>query len=227
VATHIPTVGERTAELDFYMMQSGRSAGRKALVAAAVALTPIAIVLFIYVLASSAPEAEVAQASQNVPTTTQVAPSVDEPVVAASDAEEATEEVAEASTEAPRTAVAALEAETVARPGAAVSRPASSTSQFLGSLGDDSPKSKKSKASKKDKTASSDKPKGKGTIVAMAVGASCQFAVDGAGKGATSSVRVQVAAGRHTVSCQPVGGSRRSKTVTVEPGKAAVAVFKF
>jgi eukaryotic-like serine/threonine-protein kinase len=68
---------------------------------------------------------------------------------------------------------------------------------------------------------------GTGTLVAMAIGASCAFAIDGATKGTRSSVRTEIAAGPHTVSCQPVDGSPRTRTVTVKPGEAAVAVFKF
>jgi serine/threonine-protein kinase len=68
---------------------------------------------------------------------------------------------------------------------------------------------------------------GKGTLVAMAVGASCSFSVDGGGRGSGSSVRTSVSAGTHTVTCSRAGGTSRSRTVVVEPGKASVAVFKF
>jgi len=70
-------------------------------------------------------------------------------------------------------------------------------------------------------------PGEKGTLVAMAIGASCAFTVDGAGLGTRSSVRKKVSAGAHTVSCTKVGGTTRTRTVNVTPGKAAVAVFKF
>ncbi len=103
--------------------------------------------------------------------------------------------------------------------------PTQARSRFL-----DARQSKRSKRSTKADAEVSSAPKAaqeQGTLVAMAIGASCAFTVDGAGLGTRSSVRKKVAPGPHTVSCAKVGGTTRTRTVNVTPGKAAVAVFKF
>jgi serine/threonine-protein kinase len=107
-----------------------------------------------------------------------------------------------------------------------------SGSQFLNTFGAQRSEPSGAQPSKKEvaKSLAKEKatePAGQGTIVAMAIGASCAFSIDGGGRGSSSSVRALVSAGRHSVSCQPVGGSRRTKSVMVEPGQAATAVFKF
>ncbi len=57
------------------------------------------------------------------------------------------------------------------------------------------------------------KPKkgGKGTLVAIAIGGSCAFSVDGAPKGTKSSLRLKVPTGPHTVSCAPAGKATRTQ----------------
>jgi serine/threonine-protein kinase len=246
-ASYPPVVAdaaEQTADFDLYAMQPQRRLGRKAMFGAAIALTPIAVVLFIYALTSSTPSPEVARSGWDIPSAEQVVAQVGDaeetssPAASEADAED--EAVAEESAEPSDDEDPVAEEEPVAsaRAGQTHGSPrrsnSSGSSQFLDSFGSDAKKpskkrTSKGKSSKKSKKAEkSDKgKKGKGTLVAMAVGASCNFAIDGAGRGASSSVRVQVAAGRHNVSCQPVGGSRRSKSVMVKPGEAAVAVFKF
>ncbi len=206
------------------MSKTGTDWTRKALVGSAIAMTPIAIVLFVYLLASS-PDVEVAQAAFVVPTEIDVAAQV-APTVAPAKAPAVETEVAASEAVPEANDDDAEEAEEAAsdKPAAASApraRSARGSSQFLGADGTTSKKRKKDKGKKKRKKGK------KGTIVAMAVGASCTFAVDGSARGSSSSVRVKVAPGTHTVSCQPVGGSTRSKTVKVESGKAAVAVFKF
>jgi serine/threonine-protein kinase len=64
-----------------------------------------------------------------------------------------------------------------------------------------------------------------GTLVAIAIGGSCQFKVDGASQGTTSSLRIQTKVGTHTVSCTTANGTRSQK-VTVKPGKPGMATFK-
>jgi hypothetical protein len=69
---------------------------------------------------------------------------------------------------------------------------------------------------------------GDGTLVALAMGASCSFSIDGRAAGTGSSARATVAAGTHTVTCRPAaGGSSRSRSVEVGPGEVKTALFKF
>ncbi len=219
--------------------QARRGALRRALVAAAVVASPVAVVLVVFVLAQASPSPEVAQAGWDIPSVDAVVEEVEPEAPVAAEA---------ASDEAPTSPPATRKASEVdvvadapatdigAAPGTAQqpSDASPAVTQFLGSTHTNKPapaaKSKKKSGNKRESAkapAADEQATGTGTIVAMAVGASCSFAVDGASRGSTSSIRVQVPAGRHTVSCQPVGGSRRSKSVTVEPGKAATAVFKF
>lgn len=210
---------------DVDMSPPRQSTVRKLLMGGAVALTPVAVVLLVFVLAQGTPVPAVAQAGWDIPSVKAVVSQVEtaEAPAAVEAAEpEAATDIAEAKAPA---------AEVASAPVVGQEQAGTPSSQFLDSLGAPK-KSKRSKKSGSSKSADepakkAEKPAGKGTIVAMAVGASCSFSVDGASRGASSSVRVQVEAGRHTVSCQPVGGSRRSKSVMVEPGKAATAVFKF
>jgi hypothetical protein len=88
-------------------------------------------------------------------------------------------------------------------------------------------RAQKKRAQSKGAEASSSTRGGTGTLVAMAVGASCAFAVDGAPHGSGSSVKASVPAGSHRVTCTPIGGSSRSRSVKVEAGGASVAVFRF
>jgi serine/threonine-protein kinase len=65
-----------------------------------------------------------------------------------------------------------------------------------------------------------------GTLVAIAIGGDCAFAVDGASHGTRSSIRVKVPVGPHTVSCSPKGKSSRSQRVNVKAGKPGMATFR-
>ncbi|MFO0758204.1 MAG: protein kinase [Byssovorax sp.] len=67
---------------------------------------------------------------------------------------------------------------------------------------------------------------GMGTIVAVAVGGSCAFSVNGASKGTASTLKVQVKAGTYSVTCKPATGATKSKSVTVTSGGTAMAMFK-
>lgn len=68
-------------------------------------------------------------------------------------------------------------------------------------------------------------PATKGKLVALAIGGTCSFAVDGAGKGSGSSIQVEVSLGRHTVSCL-YKGSTRMQSVNVTDSRPGIAKFK-
>ncbi|MBI4703956.1 MAG: protein kinase [Deltaproteobacteria bacterium] len=69
--------------------------------------------------------------------------------------------------------------------------------------------------------------KHRGVIVAAVVGDSCQFAVDGRPRGSGSSLRVEVAPGSHRVSCRTPSGESATRSVAVQAGKSAMAMFRF
>ncbi len=65
-----------------------------------------------------------------------------------------------------------------------------------------------------------------GTIVAVAVGGTCAFSVNGASKGTMSTLKLQVKPGSYSVTCKPSTGATKSKSVTVVSGGSAMAMFK-
>jgi serine/threonine-protein kinase len=65
-----------------------------------------------------------------------------------------------------------------------------------------------------------------GTIVAVAVGGTCAFSVNGASKGTLSTLKLQVKPGSYSVTCKPSTGATKSKSVTVTSGGSAMAMFK-
>ena len=65
-----------------------------------------------------------------------------------------------------------------------------------------------------------------GTIVAVAVGGTCAFSVNGASKGTMSTLKLQVKPGSYSVTCKPSTGATKSKSVTVTGGGSAMAMFK-
>ena len=67
---------------------------------------------------------------------------------------------------------------------------------------------------------------GDGVLVAVAVGGSCTFSVNGASKGTQSTLRVPLKPGKYAVSCKPASGSAKSRSVTVKSGETAMAMFK-
>jgi serine/threonine-protein kinase len=67
---------------------------------------------------------------------------------------------------------------------------------------------------------------GKGTLVAVAMGGSCAFSVNGASKGTSSSIRVALSPGRYSVTCKPSSGGAKSKSVVVKNGETAMATFR-
>lgn len=64
-----------------------------------------------------------------------------------------------------------------------------------------------------------------GTLVAIAIGGSCDFTVDGEPKGKRSSLRMKVAVGVHVVSCDAEGRHDR-KSVVVHTDRPGIASFK-
>ncbi len=65
-----------------------------------------------------------------------------------------------------------------------------------------------------------------GTLLAVAVGGSCAFSVNGAGKGTSSSLSLSLKPGTYAVTCRPASGATKSKSVTVKSGEKAMAAFK-
>jgi serine/threonine-protein kinase len=65
-----------------------------------------------------------------------------------------------------------------------------------------------------------------GTLVAVAVGGTCAFSVNGASKGTTSTLKLSLKPGTYSVTCAPSTGSSKSKSVTVTSGGTAMAMFK-
>ncbi|MCA9617699.1 MAG: hypothetical protein KC731_01680, partial [Myxococcales bacterium] len=82
-------------------------------------------------------------------------------------------------------------------------------------------KKRKKKDRKKTAQAESSSSGGMGTIVGMAIGGTCTFAIDGAPRGKGANVQAQVPAGTHTVTCDG-----KAKTVRVKAGKPSAAAFK-
>ena len=66
----------------------------------------------------------------------------------------------------------------------------------------------------------------KGTLMAVALGGTCAFSVNGSSKGTSSSIKVTLAPGSYSVMCKPAGGALKSKTITVKKGETAMATFK-
>ncbi len=67
---------------------------------------------------------------------------------------------------------------------------------------------------------------GNGTLVAVAVGGTCAFSVNGASKGTTSTLKLSLAAGTYSVSCKPSSGATKSRSVAIKSGETAMAMFK-
>ena len=205
-------------------------AGRKLKVAAVLAALPMFLVLVVLGL-SAETTAAVAQASLTLPTYDAIAAEVSDDRDERGYEEQVVEERDDAGHEGSDSDESAD-----AEPRRLADARSTKSKQFLASLGPKKASSRKAqpRSPKASKTAST-KPQAetkkakseRGTLVAMAVGASCTFAIDGASRGSSSSVRATVTPGVHTVSCAPMSGASRSRTVTVRPGKASVAVFKF
>jgi hypothetical protein len=66
----------------------------------------------------------------------------------------------------------------------------------------------------------------RGTLVAIAIGGQCEFAVDGESRGTRSSVRMKVPVGPHIVSCMSERGTARTQRVTVKRERPGIASFK-
>jgi serine/threonine-protein kinase len=67
----------------------------------------------------------------------------------------------------------------------------------------------------------------KGTLVAVAVGGTCAFSVNGAAKGSGASLKLRLDPGTYTVVCKPdAGGARTARSATVTAGATARVVFQ-
>ncbi|TKD09252.1 serine/threonine protein kinase [Polyangium fumosum] len=67
---------------------------------------------------------------------------------------------------------------------------------------------------------------GNGTLVAVAVGGTCAFSVNGASKGTTSTLKLSLSPGTYSVSCKPASGATKSRSVAIKGGETAMAMFK-
>lgn len=67
---------------------------------------------------------------------------------------------------------------------------------------------------------------GNGTLVAVAVGGTCAFSVNGASKGTTSTLKLSLSPGTYSVSCKPASGATKSRSVAIKSGATAMAMFK-
>ena len=65
-----------------------------------------------------------------------------------------------------------------------------------------------------------------GTLMAVALGGSCAFSVNGSSKGSGSSIKVTLPPGTYSVMCKPAGGAIKSKSIQVKAGSTAMATFK-
>lgn len=65
-----------------------------------------------------------------------------------------------------------------------------------------------------------------GELVAVAVGGSCRFAVNGADKGISSQLKLSVPPGTYTVTCDAPSIGHKSRSVVIKAGQAAMAMFK-
>lgn len=65
-----------------------------------------------------------------------------------------------------------------------------------------------------------------GTLVAIAIGGTCTFFVDGEPKGTSSSIRVTTSVGEHVVGCKVGNGEPRLQRVRVKQGKPGIASFR-
>lgn len=74
----------------------------------------------------------------------------------------------------------------------------------------------------------SSRPRGERTLVAVAVGGTCGFSVNGAFKGSGSSLKLELfLAGTYSVTCKPGDGSAlKSRSVIIKGGDTAMAMFK-
>jgi serine/threonine-protein kinase len=65
-----------------------------------------------------------------------------------------------------------------------------------------------------------------GTLLAVVVGGTCAFQVNGASKGSGASLKLALKPGTYAVVCRPSAGGAKSKSVTVRSGETAMAAFK-
>jgi len=67
---------------------------------------------------------------------------------------------------------------------------------------------------------------GTGTLLVIATGGSCTFIVDGGARGSSSTLRVSLKAGRHSVTCKPAKGAAKSRGVQIRDGETSMLTFR-
>lgn len=67
---------------------------------------------------------------------------------------------------------------------------------------------------------------GNGELVAVAVGGSCTFSINGAQKGTTAQLKLSLPPGAYSVTCKPASGATKTRSVIIKPGATAMAMFK-
>ncbi len=66
-----------------------------------------------------------------------------------------------------------------------------------------------------------------GTLVAVAVGGTCAFSVNGAAKGTATNLKLRLEPGVYSVACKPEGGgAKATRSVTVTAGATAMTAFR-
>lgn len=65
-----------------------------------------------------------------------------------------------------------------------------------------------------------------GTLLAIATGGSCMFMVNGASKGTSSTLRVNLKPGKYSVTCKPSSGATKSRSVQIRAGETSMLTFK-
>ncbi|MEZ4308545.1 MAG: protein kinase [Polyangiaceae bacterium] len=207
----------------------------KRILVGAIAAVAVLLPAMVAILVMSRPRggevdaAATSAVSVPLPATASEAPSAtSEPTTsAATTAEPAatTAPTAEPSASATASAEASAAPSTTAEPVAVASVPKS-----VNGGGSYTPPKYSDPLSKATATKTADPPAssggGKGTLMAIALGGTCAFSVNGSSKGNGSSIRVQLPPGNYSVMCKPPGGALKSKSVKVKSGETAMATFK-
>lgn len=144
---------------------------------------------------------------------------------AASAAQAAPRESAGAAPAEPGSAASAVPTETASAAPAASEAPSAPASATPGGDASSKPSSRSNRAPPPPPPAAN-AGSATGTLLAVAVGGTCAFQVNGASKGSGSSLRLSLKPGAYAVVCRPPTGATKSKSVTVRSGETAMAAFK-
>jgi serine/threonine-protein kinase len=196
---------------------------------ASLVLLPVLVMLLVIMLRDSTPDGELAQ-NEATPAPAPVANEASEPEAAVDNPADSEEPAAPA----PAVDEPGDQTQGASEDGAPSTSPTARPGSLTGQAPAPAPRTpEKEKKDKKAPPPPEPEPEaeepdesGMGTLVAIAIGGSCAFAVDGAPKGMRSSIRIQVPVGPHTVSCSPPGKATRTQRVNVKPGKPGIASFR-